>query len=134
MDDYTKKFEELKTILFAGGGTPQANMLLQSLMSPFDGFPSMNAEDVLTLIGQQITSLRRIMYTGGVMNAKAFISMMKDYIPKGKEYVCLDNDLKFCIKKYGTDNFDDALYIFPYMNLLTAHDICNKEEYPKTFD
>lgn len=134
MNDYAARLEELKSILFSGGGTPQAHGLLQNLMSPFSGFPTVNAEDVLRIIGQQIEALRRIMYTGGVVNAQNFLQMMKGCIPEGKEYVCLDKDLKFCIREYKRDSFDDVLYIFPYMNLITAHDICAKKEYPKTVD
>ena len=39
-----------------------------------------------------------------------------------------DNDLKFCVKYYGEDTWKDILYVFPYMNSMTAFDVSFKNE------
>ena len=44
----------------------------------------------------------------------------------GHSYPCLDNDLKFCVKRFGTVEWDNVKYVMPYYNKMKAQEIINK--------
>ena len=64
---------------------------------------------------------------GGILNVKLF---EQNFSPKEHYvYPCLDKDLKFRMLHYGEEDWEEAFYVFPYMNANTGWNISNKEEY-----
>lgn len=136
MENFTNKewndrIEDIKNNLYTGGGIGQANALLSILLSPYYkkdfGISDINPEDVLTIIGQQISALRKTVRNGGIFPIDVIeTTLFKNYMQKGMAYACLDKDLKFCVKHYGEDDWKDITYVFPYMNCSTAFDVTFK--------
>lgn len=133
MEDYTNKsyearIKDIKDNLYIGGGLGQANILLDAMMSPFGseefGYADIDSAHILANVAQQIKQLIRVVKDGGVMPIKFFESMKLGKVHH--PYACLDNNLKFCVKHYGEDTWKNILYVFPYMNCMTAFDITFK--------
>ena len=127
---YEDRIKDIKDNLYTGGGAGQASVLLEVMMSPFGskdfGYADIDPINILVSIGTQLKQLIRTVKDGGIMHIKSFetFKLGKDHHP----YACLDNDLKFCVKYYGEDNWKDILYVFPYMNSNTAFDVSFKYE------
>ena len=135
MDDlYNKelkdRLEDIKNNLYIGGGREQASLIMSILMSPYTqkdfGYSDIDVSDVLISIARQIKELRSTISNGGIVPIKIFENSFKDVIQNHMAYACLDNDLKFCVKHYGEDDWKDILYVFPYMNCMTAYDVTFK--------
>ena len=127
--DWYERIEDINNNLYLGGGKDQCNALLSIMMSPYGdkkkdfGVSDIEAEDILTIISQQLTSLKRTIKNGGIFPIDIIENSLKNYMRKGMAYACLDNNLKFCVKHYGEDDWKDIKYVFPYMNCSTAYDI-----------
>ena len=136
MEDFTnksleKRIEDIKNNLYIGGGAGQANVLLNVMMSSFSqreftGHSDISIDNVLSNISQEMKHLKRVVRDGGIVPIKFFESQFKGSIRPHDCYACLDNDLKFCVKHYGEDDWKDILYVFPYMNCMTAFDVTFK--------
>lgn len=129
--DWNKRLEDIRNNLFLGGGQGQAESLLSILISPYGkdfGVSDFKAEDVLAIIGNQISQLKRTVRDGGIVPIKLFENSFKQCIQKHMGYACLDTNLKFCVKHYGDEDWKDILYVFPYMNINTAYDVTFKYE------
>lgn len=122
--DWNKRIEDIKNNLYLGGGIGQANSLLSIMMSPYGkdfGVVDIDPIDMLTLIGNQIQSLRKTIKNGGIVPIKLFEQSFQKSTHMA--YAVLDKNLKFCVKHYGDKDWKDILYVFPYMNCTTAYDI-----------
>lgn len=104
---------------------------LEALLSPYPdgkkdfGQCGIEPSDVLNIIGRQIDSLKRTILNGGIVPVKSFDTQ---FAKPHMAYACLDNDLKFCVRHYGEEEWKDILYVFPYMNCTTAFDISFRYE------
>lgn len=128
---YEKRIEDIKNNLYIGGGAAQAGSILNIMMSSFSNKEFTGASDisvdlVLSIISGEIHSLKRIVRDGGIVPIKMFENCFKGMIRPHDSYACLDKDLKFCVRQYGTENWKDILYVFPYMNCSTAFDVTFK--------
>lgn len=127
---YEDRIKDIKDNLYLDGGIGQANALLDAMMSPFGskefGLADIDTTHILNSIAQQIKQLTRIVKDGGIMPIKFFEStkLGKPHYP----YACLNKNLKFCVKHYDEEDWKDILYVFPYMNCMTAFDISFKYE------
>jgi len=127
---YKDRIKDIKDNLYDGGGAVQASFLLAALMSPYNkefGQSDIDVVDVLNIISQQIQSLRKTVKDGGIMPIKTFENL--ESFQKHNAYACLDKDLKFCVRHYGEDDWKDILYVFPYMNCMTAFDVSFKYDH-----
>ena len=126
--NYEDRIKDIKDNLYVGGGVGQASVLLDIMMSPFAskefGYADIDPSNILIGIAQQIKQLIRTVKDGGIMHIKSFetFKLGKDHYP----YACLDNNLKFCVKHYGEEDWKNILYVFPYMNCMTAFDVTFK--------
>lgn len=133
-DFYNKSWEDrIKDInnnLYIGGGIGQADSLMSIMMSPYGkdfGVVDIDPVNMLTLIGSQIKSLRNTIKNGGIVPIKLFEQSFQKSTHMA--YACLDKDLKFCVKHYGEEDWKDILYVFPYMNCMTAFDVSFKYDH-----
>lgn len=128
---YEKRIEDIKNNLYIGGGAAQAAVILNIMMSSFcnkefTGTSDISIDLVLSNISNEIKSLKQVVRDGGIVPIKMFESQFKSYIRPHNVYACLDKNLKFCVKHYGEDDWKDILYVFPYMNCMTAYDVTFK--------
>ena len=130
---FEKRIEDIKNNLYIGGGAAQAGVILNVMMSSFSnkeftGASDISIDSVLSNISQEIKLLKRIVNNGGIVPIKMFENDFKRMIRPHDCYPCLDKDLKFCVKHYGEEDWKDILYVFPYMNSMTAFDVSFKNE------
>lgn len=128
---YEQRIEDIKNNLYAGGGAAQASIILDIMMSSFSkkeftGASDISIDSVLSNISNEIKTLRRIVRDGGIVPIKMFENHFKGMTRPHDCYACLDKDLKFCVKHYGEEDWKDILYVFPYMNGITAYDVTFK--------
>ena len=45
------------------------------------------------------------------------------FLEDGKTYTCLDKDLKFCVRKKGTPEWEDVSHVLPKFNSQCASDL-----------
>ena len=128
---YEKRIEDIKNNLYIGGGAAQAGAILNVMMSSFGqreftGHSDISIDTVLLNISQEMKHLKRIVLDGGIVPIKMFESQFKNSVRPHDAYACLDKNLKFCVKHYGEEDWKDILYVFPYMNCMTAFDVSFK--------
>ena len=123
-EEYNNRLENIKNNLYLGGGVGQAHSFLTSLMTGYGKTPDIDPILVLNDIGNIIKSYQRLISTSGIVPIKNFYNGQKH-----NAYACLDKNLKFCIKHYGEEDWKDILYVFPYMNCMTAFDISFKYDH-----
>ena len=112
-----KKFENIKSELFTGGGYGQALMLLELLICN-EGI--VKVEDLLKIIGRNFDRKCEQLSKDCIIPIDRY-----DYLAKeGKKYVCLDKDLKFCILEKGKEEWDNVAYVLPYFDIYKAAEIC----------
>lgn len=112
-----KKFENIKSELFQGGGYGQALMLLELLICD-EGI--VKVEDLLKIIGRNFDRKCEQLSKDSIIPIDRY-----DYLAKeGKKYVCLDKDLKFCILEKGKEEWNNVAYVFPYFDIYKAAEIC----------
>lgn len=117
-EEYKNRLENIKSNLYLGGGVGQAHSFLTTLMTGFGQMPDIDPTLVLNDIGNIIKIYQRLISTSGIVPIKNFYNGRKH-----DAYACLDNDLKFCVKHYGEEDWKDIKYVFPYMNCTTAFDV-----------
>ena len=130
---YEERIQDIKNNLYVGGGAGQANVLLNVMMSSFSqreftGYSDISVDNVLSNISQEMKHLKRVVRDGGIVPIKFFESQFKGCVRQHDCYACLDKNLKFCVKHYGEKDWKDILYVFPYMNSMTAFDVSFKNE------
>ena len=128
---YEKRIEDIKNNLYVGGGAAQANIILDIMMSSFSkkeftGASDIPIDSVLSNISKEIKTLKGIVRNGGIVPIKMFENHFKGMTRPHDCYACLDKNLKFCVKHYGEEDWKDILYVFPYMNSMTAFDVTFK--------
>ena len=112
-----KRFENIKNELFLGGGYSQALFLLELLICDDN---VVKVEDLLRVIGRNFDRKCEQLSKDSIIPIDRY-----DYLAKeGRKYVCLDNDLKFCILEKGKDEWVNAKFIFPYFDIYKAAEIC----------
>ena len=117
-EEYNNRLENIKKNLYLGGGVGQAHSFLISLMTGYGHMPDIDPSLVLNDIGNIIKSYQGLISTSGIVPIKNFYNGKKH-----NAYACIDNDLKFCVRHYGEDDWKDIKYVFPYMNSTTAFDV-----------
>ena len=130
---YEKRIEDIKNNLYIGGGAAQAGTILNVMLSSFSnkeftGVSDISIDLVLSIISNEIKSLKRIVRDGGIIPIKTFEESFKGLQRPHDCYACLDKNLKFCVRHYGEEDWKDILYVFPYMNCNTAFDISFKKD------
>lgn len=130
---FKDRIEDINNNLYIGGGMNQASAIISIMMSPFSqreftGRSDIDVSDVLHIIDGQIKSLKRILKDGGIVPISVFENSFKGMHRTHDAYACLDNDLKFCVKYYGDEDWKDIMYVFPYMNSMTAYDVLFKKD------
>jgi len=129
---YEDRIKDIKDNLYAGGGAIQGNILLDVMMSPFSGKEfgqsDINVNNVIDIISRQILELKRVIRDGGIVPIKMFENNFKHMHRQHDAIAVLDTDLKFCVKHYGEKDWNNILYVFPYMNCMTAFDVSFKNE------
>ena len=111
VDEMSKKLENIKHELFSGGGIHQALFLLETLLCCDDN--TFNMEDVLRRIGREYDNLNEKLKIRFIIPIVNF-----DYLAEnGKEYVCLDTDLRLCVKKKGDADWHDVAFVMPYADV-----------------
>lgn len=131
-----EKYDQIVDNLYEGGGLGQAINFMTSLMSPYAsgdfGYAIFEPKHALDIISKQITELTRNVSNGGIVHISTFKTFLKTHnYRRGKAFACLDKDLKFCvIHCENEDSFKDILYVFLYLDAVTAYDIVNKDPYP----
>ena len=121
--NYKEKYENVCTNLFLDGGLYQARDFLYNIMdetSPVG--TSLNAATVLQDISKMIESYVRIIKQASFIKANNYFGYVT-----GKTYPCLTKDMKFVLRKYGTDEWNDVAFIMPYFDVNRANDIINNE-------
>ena len=117
-EEYKNRLENIKSNLYKGGGEAQGHAFLTELMMGMGQMPDIDPSLVLHDIGNILKIYQRLISTSGIVPIKNFYSGRPH-----DAYACLDNDLKFCVKHYGEDDWKDIKYVFPYMNCTTAFDV-----------
>lgn len=130
---WEKRIEDIKNNLYVGGGAAQAGAILNIMMSSFSnkeftGESDISIDLILSTISNEIKGLKRVVRDGGIVPIKLFESKFKGCIRQHDCYACLDTNLKFCVKHYGEKDWNNILYVFPYMNSMTAFDVSFKNE------
>ena len=134
---YEDRIKDIKNNLYLGGGKGQADALIATMLSPYGknfGQSDIDVHTTLASISAQIRSLKQTILSGEIVPIKIFETSFKNSIQKHMSYACLDNDLKFCVKHYGEDDWKDIKYVFPYMHTTTAYDISFGYDNPFTPD
>lgn len=103
--------DKLKQELFVNGKSSAVDALV-NLCSSF------KMEDVLRLIGREYDNIKRQLTTDYIIPIDRY-----DYLATEKEYVCLDKNLRFCIKKKGLEEWNDVAYVLPHYDLASAKQI-----------
>lgn len=119
---YENRIEDIKNNLFCGGGIGQAEALIYHLMDETsDKDTPLSASCVLRVIANMIDNYTRMINETAFVPVELFMSGKPGYA-----YPCLDNDLKFCVMYYGTDDWNYVKYVIPYYNVYKANEIINK--------
>lgn len=115
-----KKYDNIKSELFTGGGYGQAMTLLELLLC---GEKIVKMEDLLRVIGRNFDIKCEQLSKDSIIPIDRY-----DYLAKeGKKYVCLDRDLKFCILEKGKEEWNNVAYVFPYFDIYQAAGICKTD-------
>jgi len=123
-EEYKNRLENIKSNLYKDGGEAQGHAFLTELMMGMGQMPDIDPTLVLHDIGNILKIYQRLISTSGIVPIKNFYNG-KDH----NVYACLDKDLKFCVKHYGEEDWKDILYVFPYMNCMTAFDVSFKYDH-----
>jgi len=108
-----------KDLLFRHGGRAQAIGYLQSMLHE----NALSFSDLLGAVTSEAENCKELVDNGGIVSVSRFT-----FGKKLEKYACLDKDLKFCVKEFGAEEWEDVLYVFPYMNVTKAFDVTFKYE------
>lgn len=115
MEDYQKKIDNIYSELYTDGGRGQCRDLIKIMLAE----DYINPEDVLDAIGQILIERKRIINEGYIISIKNCDYFLED----GKQYACLDKDLKFCIKTKGTPEWNDVSHVLYRMSIKKAYEL-----------
>lgn len=118
MDDYKVRIESILNNLYAGGGRGQCKDLIKIMLDNEDILP----DDVLSDIAQLLSERRRLLEENCITPIKHCDYFLED----GKTYTCLDKDLKFCIRKKGTPEWEDVSHVFTRFNAQRAFELIHQ--------
>lgn len=115
MEDYQKKIDNICNELYKGGGRGQCRDLIKIMLAE----DYINPEDVLDAIAQILTERQRTINNGYIIP----IDNCDYFLKEGKEYVCLDKDLKFCVKTKGATEWNDVSHVLYKMPVHKAYEL-----------
>ena len=114
-----KKDFFLSTEHFMGGKGLADDMMLRLIDE--DAF---SLESLFSIISTLYTSKELTIKNGGIYkNYKHLTDVM---LKPHQSYPCLDKSLKFTIRQYGTDEWNDVAYFMPYMKVDAAWKIIDE--------
>ena len=120
MENYNHELEEryqqlkkdffLSTEHFMGG-----KGLADDLMLRLIDEEAFSLESLFSIISTLYTSKELTIKNGGIYKNQKHLTdiMLKPH----QSFPCLDKSLKFTIRQYGTDEWNDVAYFMPYMNV-----------------
>jgi hypothetical protein len=120
MEDYKTKIGQVLNALYSGGGRGQARDLLKFMLDNEDIHP----EDVLNDISQLLSERKRLLEEDCILPIKRCDYFLED----GKTYTCLDKDLKFCIRKKGTPEWQDVSHVLTRFKPQRAFELIHQYE------
>lgn len=120
MIDYKEKIDTTLNILYAGGGRVQARDLLKIMLDNEDIHP----EDVLEGIARLLSERKRLLEQDCILP----INRCDYFLEDGKTYTCLDKDLKFCICKKGTSEWNNVSHVLTRFNPQRAYELIHQYE------
>lgn len=120
MKDYKIKINSILNNLYMGGGRGQAKDLLKLMLDNEDIHP----EDILDDISQLLSERKRLLEQDCILP----INRCNYFLEDGKTYTCLDKDLKFCIRKKGTLEWNDVSHVLTRFNPQRAFELIHQYE------
>ena len=120
MIDYKEKIDTTLNALYTGGGRVQARDLLKIMLDNEDIHP----EDVLNEISQLLSERKRLLEQDCILP----INRCDYFLEDGKTYTCLDKDLKFCICKKGTPEWNNVSHVLTRFNHQRAYELIHQYE------
>mgnify|MGYP003467403387 FL=1 len=120
MENYQKKIDNICSELYTGGGRGQCRDLIKIMLAE----DYINPDDALDAIAQILLERKRTINEGYITSIKNCDYFLKE----GKPYVCLDKDLKFCIKTKGTPEWNDVSHVLYRMPVQRAHELIHQYE------
>jgi hypothetical protein len=120
MEDYKIRIESILNNLYTGGGRGLCKELLKLMLDSEDIHP----EDVLNSIAQLLSERKRLLEQDCILP----INRCNYFLEDGKTYTCLDKDLKFCIRKKGTPEWNDVSHVLTRFNPQIAVDLIHQHE------
>ena len=120
-----ERYQQLKKDLFLStehfmGGKGLADDMMLRLIDE----EAFSLESLFSIISTLYTNKERTIKNGGIYKNEKHLTdiMLKSH----HSYPCLDNSLKFTIRQYGTDEWNDVAYFMPYMNVDNAWKIIDE--------
>jgi len=120
MKDYKKKIDNICSELYTGGGRGQARDLLKFMLDN----EVIHPDDVLCDIGQLLSERKRLLEEDCILP----INRCEYFLEDGKTYTCLDKDLKFCIRKKGTPEWQDVSHVLTRFKAQRAFELIHQYE------
>jgi len=122
---YEDRLHAIKSNLFNGdekhmGGEGLKTALVHCLLS--EG--TLDLEGLFSSISQLYREKEETIKDGGIFP----VDMFEHYFQPKEHmvYPCLDNELRFKMLHYGEADWEDALYVFAYLNIDKAWNIVQK--------
>lgn len=111
-------------LLYEDGGIGQCRSILSNLLNSdyldsdlvFDAIKNVFKDNKRTIKENYIIPIDRCDY----------------FLKEGKKYVCLDNDLRFCIAKKGSPKWKNVSHVMTQMDVSRALEIINNYDKRKT--
>ena len=112
---YQERIDDIIRNLYVGGGKPQCKDILKHMIDNDD----IDAEDILDNISQLLKERKRSIEQDYIISLEMCDYFLKD----GKYYACLDKDLKFCVIKKGSDEWNNVSHVMYKMDIGRARDL-----------
>ena len=120
-----ERYQQLKKDFFLStehfmGGKGLADDLMLRLIDE----EAFSLESLFSIISTLYTSKELTIKNGGIYKNEKHLTdiMLKPH----HSYPCLDKSLKFTIRQYGTDEWNDVAYFMPYMKVDDAWKIIDE--------
>ena len=109
-EEMDKRTKNITNELFSNGGTSQALFIIETLLCDGNLF---SMEEVLRRVGNNFDRLNDKLKVKFITHIANF-----DFLAEfGREYVCLDTDLRLCVKKKGDMDWNDVTFVLPYADV-----------------